>query len=83
MRKRNKGEVTMSEIYKLSVRQIRKVEELIKVDKANHLEIPNEADIQKAWAEKGKATAKVLQDDGQVIGEITLKQVYLLKFFWS
>jgi hypothetical protein len=72
----------MSELFKLSDNQIRKVEELISDNRVRHLEVPSKDEISKAWKEGKTPMAKVLQGDGQVIGEITLKQAWLCKFFW-
>lgn len=66
----------MSEVYTLSQKQINKVARIISDYRARYIEIPSTGEISKAVREGKQAMVKVLQGDGQVIGEITLKQAY-------
>ena len=71
------------ERLKLSANQIRKIEQIIKDNRATYLEVPSSDEINNALREGRSAMGKVLQENGQVIGEITAKQTYLVRMFWS
>jgi hypothetical protein len=70
------------ERLKLSVKQIRKVEDIIGGTGAKYLEVLSPMETNQVIRE-GKPVAKIFREDGEIAGEISLKQAYLVRVFWA
>jgi len=71
----------MPEELKLTEKQIRKVDSIINDNRARYMEFYSSEEINKAIREGNILMPKVFQEDRQVIGELTVKQAYIVRVF--
>lgn len=71
----------MPEELKLTEKQIRKVDSIINDNRARYMEFYSSEEINKAISKGIPLMPKVFQEDRQIIGELTVKQAYIVRVF--